>query len=397
MRKSHRLAVVVGAVAAALAVPAAYGLASTATRSADAIVRVSAMSEAGRGSVPQGLRVWLEPDASLTANGTMTGDGRIVAETRGLSGNPQVADLGAGVDATLVRAGRTPIVMVTGYDGSVRVLAYDDSAGRWSRILTLDEEPTALTAYREALAYASPDNHGQVVIVDKFDEVSTIDLPPAPDATDDNPVSGYKGPFVDGDSVVVTSLLSLEDRLLAFASNGHSSYVADIATGVTKPLAGSTEVCDASAGPDGLIYAATLGERGETIKILLLDPESLNVMSTADSAWSSSEGSGPPRLNRLRLLPLESEVVLFVAELPAHPAVVAPTHLWRVASDMIQEISSPPEGSGIDVSWGRDGSLLLAGGPAASDVSRFDLGTETITSGVESRSPEGTWMLVVAE
>jgi hypothetical protein len=397
IRKTHLLiiatAVVLTAVLAAVVV-AQGERATTQDLSAAASEDISSFS------VPGGLSVWMQPDEkTLQPNGDQSGDGVVYARLGAASEATSTSILGPGIGAQLLRGGAEPLVMVERYDGTCHVFAYQADSGQWQEMQAFSEEPDALCASGDALDYVAIEDSRQVVSQNPSD-ASTAQTYVAPR------MDGYSddiGPIslpvnYDSTKAIVTSLVPLSGKVLAFSTNVQACQLTDFPSGYTTTLDGARTVIASCAGRDGYIYALGTGpKRGDSLRLLRIDPTSLQTTRVWDTQWASN-ANGRPRLNRAQLLPTEDGVALWLVESTQTPETVAPMHLWMLSGDTLQDDSSSlPPRVGIDAACGSGGTLLLYGGYAKEGVSRFTLSTGNVSSVPELGAPDGSWLLIAAE
>lgn len=363
-------------------------------------VAATSLDAAAQGSVPGGLLVWMVPNSTPTANGTMVGDGVIFARMTDPQGVERITKLGDGVDARLLAGGDKPVLLIKRDSGDCSVLAYDPASSKWIEELSLSETPSAICASGGVLTYASPEARNVLLsrVQGATSDYATFSLPVVVGSeASPGEISANHGPPVDGPSSIATAIAGIGNHVLAFSSSGDAYQVTDLAGGVTKVLGSGASVGAACPAPDGRIYAVELGnEPGQTIKVAGFDA-SLAAVSLADTGWSPSPVGDRPRLNRLQLLPSDTGVVLFLEELAMYPQTIAPAHVWLVNGDQVRELGPLRDGVGINAGWGRDNSILLFGGSAKNSVSRLSLETGNLAPVEEMESPEGSWVLVAAE
>lgn len=396
MRKPLYLVLAV-AIAITATVMATLAVASDNRLSSD-IVKVAASQSGPAESVSAGLLVSLVPSSSTSENGTMVEDGEIFARVVDESGAVNIAKINDGVDAKLLSGGTAPILMVTKYDGTAALLAFDADTSEWRQRMTLPEAPVAICAQGDVVSYAlsgAPDS----VISRSLDTgaQSSFSLPSlaAPDVgTELVPMSR---PYsTDETRPVTTYLAAIGDHVIAFSATRSAAQVTDVTTGQTEPLPPGV-AASACAGRDGRIYAGVVGnQKGQPLELYGIDPESMKVVSTAQTDWIPNPPDEPPGLNRLQLLPTSEGVVLFASELPVYPQVKALARLWLWDGNGLRALGQE-NSDGIAAGPAEDGSVLVYGGSAQNTVTRVDLLTGGMSVAENLRSPSGSWVLIASE
>lgn len=397
MRLSRRSLVILAGVI--LALGAAGAVAAVTERPSTETVSEAAAETTANYSVPGGLVVWMEPDAStLQPNGDQSADGTVFARTTDAAGNEVVAKLGPGIDARLWAGGSEPVLMVKRYDGSNHVYFYVKNEARWTELHVLSEDPSSVCATSGEVVYTQIGDDSKLVFTDKTNGAELhVSNAPA--------MKGYTEAAVDAGAVaydpsraVITALAPIGDHVFSFSSNGQATQLTDYPSGLTETVDGAGYVSAATASVDGLVYAATVGFQKDTsLKVLAVDPATLMQVTVADTGWVPNPSDGIPRLNLLQLLPTSDGVALFVMERTEKPEIVEPAHLWLVQGNQATELKPLPERIGIKAACGSDGSILVYGGYARNIVSRLNLQTGEITVAKDMSAPDGTWILLAAD
>lgn len=396
LRRMLMVCAVLGVIAAASAVVLAEN-----ERATTQDVGAAAAQAASDYSVPGGLLVWMEPDhATLQPNGDQSADGTVFVRVTDAQGVAQTTKLGPGIDARLWAGGVEPVLVVERYDCSNHVFAYRQADAGWEELFALSEEPLAMGADGSTIVYTEIGESSTLVLRDKAtgEEVLRSKVP-AMEGYSDDAFGGISMPFAYDPIVAqACALVPVADHLFAFSTNGQACQITDEPSGLTKPVDGGISVRAACVAPDGRIYAVTEGfEKGDTVKVLGIDPATLKTVSVADTGWISSPVDGFPRLSRLQLLPTKDGVALWVVEGTANPEIVEPTYLWLLRDGKLAKSDPLPQRIGITAACGKDDSLLLYGGYARNVVARLDLSSGEIAPVKDMQAPESSWVLVAAD
>ena len=398
MKLSRKSLLIIGCVVLAVGAAATAVVAVTGRPSAQDVSEATAEVAADY-TVPGGLVVWMEPDlATLTSDGEQSADGTVFARTVDAEGREVVTKLGPGVDARLWSGGSAPTVMVERWDCSCHVYSFDDATATWTEIDTLSEAPRAICATGKDFAYTQIGDDSTLVFAAKSTgKVHNTTTVPSMEGYQD--LSIDTGPLrYDPSHAAITALAPAGDHVLAFSTNLQATQMTDYPSAQTGTLEGAGLIRASCPASDGRVYAAASGfEKGETLKVIAIDPQTLKPVSIADTGWVPSPVHEFPLLSHLQLLPTQNGVALWATENKIEEGTVAPTHLWLIQGDQVTETKSLPERIGIKAACGEDGSLLIYGGYARNVVSRFDPQTGGLTTAKNLSAPDGTWILVAAD
>lgn len=352
-------------------------------------------------SVPGGLVAWMEPDLdTLKSNGDQSADGTVFVRVADAQGVKRTADLGPGIDARLWAGGADPVLVVERYDGSNHVFAYSRLTAQWRQLFSLTEDPLSMGAGGDRLVYTDIEHRSTVVSRSKATGEETLrSTVPAMKGYSSDASEPLSLPInYDPSRAQVTAVVPVADHLFAFSANAQASQLTDFPSGLTKAVDSAGVVSAACTASDGRLYAAVEGsEKGDTVKVLGIDPATLKTLSVADTGWIASPVDGPPRLSHLQLLPTRDGVALWIVEDTGNPAIVGSTHLWLLKDGELMQSNPLSQRLGIKAAAGKDDSLLLYGGYARSAVSRVDLSSGQVTPVKELRAPDGSWILVAAD
>jgi hypothetical protein len=225
--------------------------------------------------------------------------------------------------------------------------------------------------------------NGAVVAIYKLPELT-------PDQTAGQFPPGYKGVYTGTGVGEVSALVPTSDGdILAFSFTGRAAAVTDLMTSRTVPFAGYSKLGAAARAPSGqfIVLAWSALDESRSIKVLSIDPHSLQPVVTADT------GITPAGHLRDRVLPgIGHDAVIGIAH--GDEAAGVALDLWTVDGNSLLRRPALPKDSGLEIAPAGSTSVYVYNGPAKNTVGKLDLSTGSFTLDIpELRAPAGAYVV----
>jgi hypothetical protein len=225
--------------------------------------------------------------------------------------------------------------------------------------------------------------NGAVVAIYKLPELT-------PDQTAGQFPPGYKGVYTGTGVGAVSALVPTSDGdVLAFSYTGRAAAVTDLMTSKTVPLAGYSKLGAAARAPLGqlIVLAWSALDESRSIKVLSIDPHTLQPIATADT------GITPAGHLRDCVLPgIGHDAVIAIAH--GDEAAGVALDLWTVDGNSVLRGPALPIDSGLEIAPAGSASIYVYNGPAKNTVGKLDLSTGSLASDIpELRAPAGAYVV----